>query len=377
MEIALALGTKLEPSKELLKTASQKLLDCCVELFGGTVPGRTLIVMNRQEREHSFDGGVFGRSVSMLLGDEPKKENIERWAPFIAHEVLHLWNGQAIEHDGHENWFSEGFTDYYAMVVCARIGLIDEHQFIQRLRRAAERYFTKSSQKSIREARDYELQYAGGSLVGASLDIIIRNSTNNTKSLDDLMRQMYSEFGKNGRKYSLEQVIRVANSIARTDKKDFFEKYVDGTGELPLEEYFGYMGLGLRKRIIEALPDRDYVIHQMLRIMSLRQTQNTLLIRRSQDAGYQDDDLLTAIDGTPVGSFRDIQTVAKRLKPGGKIEIALLRAGKKVTLELEVGGEGQQIPLERKVEVTINKKARLNSSQKAILSGITGKQRYE
>ncbi len=374
MEITLALGTKLEPSKELLKTASQKLLNCCVELFGGTVPGRTLIVINRQEREHSFDGGVFGRSVSMLLGDEPKKENIEQWAPFIAHEVLHLWNGQVIGHEGHENWFSEGFTDYYAMVVCARIGLIDEHQFIQRLQRAAERYFTKSSQKSIREARGYELQYAGGSLAGASLDIIIRNSTNNTKSLDDLMRQMYQEFGKTGKKYSLEQVIRITNSIARTDNTDFFEKYVDGTDELPLEEYFGYMGLDLQKQIIDALPDGNYVIHKMLHIMSLRQTQNTLLIRRSQEAGYKDDDLLTAIDGTPVGSFRDIQTVAKRLKPGDKIEIALLRAGKKVTLELDVGGEGQRIPLERKVEVTINKKARLNSSQKAILSGITGKQ---
>jgi hypothetical protein len=39
-----------------------------------------------------------------------------------------------------------------------------------------------------------------------------------------------------------------------------------------------------------------------------------------------------------------------------------------------VGGEGQQIPLERKIEVTINKKAKLNNSQKVILSGITGKQ---
>lgn len=139
-------------------------------------------------------------------------------------------------------------------------------------------------------------------------------------------------------------------------------------------ELFGYMGLDLRKQIIEALPDRDYVIHRMLHIMSLRQTQNTLLILRSQEAGYQDDDLLTAIDGMPVGSFRDIQTVAKRLEPGDKIEVALLRAGKKVTLELDVGGEEQRIPLERKIEVTINKKARLNSSQKAILSGIIGKQ---
>ena len=374
MEILLALGTRMEQSKELLQKATQNLLNAYVELFGGTAPGRTLIVVNRQDREHSFDGGVFGRSVSMLMGDEPNEENIERWTPVIAHEVLHLWNAQVIGHDGHENWFSEGFTDYYAMVVCVRTGLIDEQEFIQRLRSSSEHYFTKSSRKPIREARDYELQYAGGSLVAASLDIIIRNSTNNTKSLDDLMRNMYQEFGKTGRKYTIEDVVRIANGITQTDLTEFFGKYVEGTDELPLEEYFGYMGLDLRRQTTEELPERDYVIHEMLHIMSLRQTQETLLIRRSQKAGYQDDDLLTAIDGTPVGSFRDIQTVAKRLKPGDEIEVALLRAGKKVALELDVGGEGQRTPLERKVEVTINKKARLNSSQKAILSGITGKQ---
>jgi predicted metalloprotease with PDZ domain len=203
---------------------------------------------------------------------------------------------------------------------------------------------------------------------------MIRESTDNIKSLDDLMRCMYQEYGKTGKKYSIEDVIRVANKIAQTDYTELFKKYVEGTDVLPLEKYFYSMGLHLKIKITEELPDRDFAIHKMLHIMSLRQTQETLLVRRSQEAGYQDDDLLTAIDGTPVKSFRDIQTVAKRLKPGDKIEVALLRAGKKVTLELDVGGEGQQIPLERKIEVTINKKAKLNNSQKVILSGITGKQ---
>ena len=187
----------------------------------------------------------------MLLGDEPKKENIEQWAPFIAHEVLHLWNGQFIEHTGHENWFSEGFTDYYAMVMCARSGVISEQELIQRLRRASERYCTKSGQRSIREARDYELQYAGGSLVGACLDVLIRRSTSNGKSLEDLMRRMYDEFGKTGKKYALEDVVRIVNGITRPDRAEFFARYVEGKDELPLEEYFGYMGLDFRKEITE------------------------------------------------------------------------------------------------------------------------------
>ncbi len=374
MEIALALGAKMEPSKELLKTSSQKLLNCCAELFGGTVPGRTLIVMNRQDREHSFDGGVFGRSVSMLMGDEPNKQNIEQWVPFIAHELLHLWNGQFIGHTGQENWFSEGFTDYYAMVVCVRSNLTSEEEFIQRLRRASESYFTKSGQKLIREARDYELQYAGGSLVGASLDILIRMSTDNIKSLDDLMRCMYQEYGKTGKKYSMEDVIRVANKITQTDHTEFFKRYVEGTEVLPLEEYFGCMGLDLRNKITEELTDRDFAIHEMLHIMSLGQTQEGLLIRRSQEAGYQDEDYLTAIDGTPVKSFTDIQTVTKRLTPGSTIDVTLLRGGKEITMKITLGGEGQRVPLERKVEVSIDRKAKLDSHQKAILSSITGQQ---
>jgi len=372
MEIALALGTKMEPSGELLKTASQNLLDCCAELFGGMVQGRTLIVVNRQQREHSFDGGVFGRSVSMLMGDQPNKENIERWVPFIAHELIHLWNGQFIEHAGNENWFSEGFTDYYAMVVCVRLGLISENEFLQRLRSASERYFTKSGQKPIREARDYELQYAGGSLVAASLDILIRKSTDNEKSLDDMMQCMYQEFGKTGKKYSLEDVIRIANEIAQADHTEFFKRYVEGMKALPLEEYFGYMGLDLRRKITEELPDRDFAIHEMLHIMSLGQTQEGLLIRRSQETGYQDEDYLIAIDGSPVKNFTDIQTVTKRLTPGDTIDVTLLRDGKEITMKITLGGEGQRIPLERKVEVGIDKKVKLDSLQVAILSGITG-----
>jgi predicted metalloprotease with PDZ domain len=372
MKISLAFGTKMKPSGELLRTASQNILDCYTELFGGTVPGRMLIVVNRHQNEHSFDGGVFGRSISVLMGNAPNNENIEQWAPFIAHELFHLWNGQFIGHTGQENWFSEGFTDYYAMVVCARSNLISEEDFIQRLRSASERYFTKSGQKPIREAHDYELQYAGGSLVGASLDILIRKSTDNTKSLDDLMQCMYQEFGKTGKKYSMEDVIKVANKITQTDHAEFFKKYVEGTDVLPLEEYFGFMGLDLRRKITEELPDRDYAIHEMLHIESLSQMHEGLLIRRSQQAGYQDEDYLIAIDGTPVKSFTDIQTVAKRLTPGGTIDVTLLRSGKEITMKITLGGEGQRVPLERKVEVEIDKKAKLNSLQKTILSGITG-----
>ena len=42
--------------------------------------------------------------------------------------------------------------------------------------------------------------------------------------------------------------------------------------------------------------------------------------------------------------------------------------------EITLGGEGQEVPMERGVKVTVVKKSQLNRSQKAILSGIIGQQ---
>ncbi len=368
-EIMLAVGNRMQKSKDLIQEAVQKFLNEYGEIFGSSPKIRTLIVVNHQDRRGSFDGGVFGRSISVLMGYEPTENNTQRWAPFIAHEVFHLWNGQIIKHSGQENWFSEGFTDYYAMVICARTGMIDEQEFIQRLKQACRQYLSKFGQTPIRKAREYALQYAGGSLVAASLDIQIRNLTNNTKSLDDLMQQMYLEFGRTSKKYALEDVIRLVNNITEKDHTGFFEQYVSGTNELPIVEYLSYIGLELKKKVTEELPEQAYVVHKMLRIQSLMHS--GLVIRRSQEAGYQDEDRLIVIAGTPVNNINDVQTLAGSLRCGEKVSVGLLRDGKQITLEITVGGDQDNIPLERKVEISLEKTARLNNSQKTILSGIT------
>jgi predicted metalloprotease with PDZ domain len=371
-DILLALDNKFKQSKELLQDTLQKLLNACVELFGGTVAGRTLIVVNHREGSGLFYGGVFGRSISLLMGDEPNEENKGRWAPLILHEELRLWNGYAIKHAGSEKWFSEGFTDYYSMIMSTRIGLINEEEFIQRLEHLCERYFTKSGPMSIRETPDYELQYTGGSLVGLCMDIRIRQATNNAKSLDDLMRQMYQDFGRTGREYSMDEVISIANSIAQIDHADFFKSYVTGTDGLPLEQLLGDIGLDIKKEVSEELPALYYVIHVLLRIIWIGHTEEGLIIRLSEAAGYRDGDKLIAVAGTPVETFKDIQIVAKTLKAADKITLTVLRDGKETNLDITLGGEGKQPAFEREFKVSIEKKVDLNSSQKAIFSGITG-----
>jgi hypothetical protein len=67
------------------------------------------------------------------------------------------------------------------------------------------------------------------------------------------------------------------------------------------------------------------VVHEVLRIQSLTQTEKGLLVRRSTNAGYQDGDCLVAIDGKAVRSFRDLQDVLARSQPGTIASLHLLR----------------------------------------------------
>ena len=369
-ETLLALGNEFKQSKDILQETVQKLLSAYSNLYGGSVPSKTLIVINHQDKKGRLDGGVFGRSVSMLVGDEPNKENIYNWSPFIAHELFHIWNGQAIAHTGQESWFSEGFTDYYATIVCARTGLIDEQGFIQRQKRACEYYFSMSGQIPLRQAKEYALQYAGGSLVAACLDVRMRECTKNTTCLDDLMRQMYLQFGQTDKKYDINDINKIVNRITGENFNAFFKKYVMGIEELPLEECFACIGFDFKKEVGEELPNRDYVIHKLLRINSLRSTSGRLIVQRSQDAGYQDGDSLISIAGTPVKTFENIQKMAKILSPGETVGLILQRDGRETAMNLCIGGKGEPVILERKVNVIINKKQKLDGNQKMVLSGI-------
>lgn len=378
-EVVLVIGNPMAGSANVMDSTINEVLRAYSDLFDGNPAGRALVVANLYETRGGFDGGVFGKSVSVLMSDPPRKSNRERWAPFIAHELLHLWNGQAIEYAKQEYWFSEGFTDYYANVICARLGVIGETGFIRRTTRACESYLQSWGSVSIREAggskrHNNDLVYAGGSLVGLALDVRIRKLTKGARSLDDVMRRMYSDFGATGDKYDIEDVIRLTNDVAGDDQSQFFRDYVMGTGELPLKETLHDLGFEFEVELGETLPSRDYVIHQLLRIQSLTQTSEGLIIRRSQDAGYLDEDNLIAVAETPVATFRDLQVVARALEPVGKVvDVTLLRGGKKVTHKLTLGKTVNHVALDRTVGVSIERMKDLDLSQQRIMRGILGR----
>ena len=378
-EVVVALGGRFKASISEVQGTVEALLKGYATVYGGTLKEQILFVANPYGEKGHLGGGASGRSVSVHVGGELDEASRRFWLPLVAHIVGYLWNGtKAINFREQEYWFTAGFTEYYSEVVAARLGLAVESDFLRNFERIWKSYLSRQGELSIREAGEdksanRELVYDGGCLVAAALDLQIRKRTQNRSSLDDVMQQMYREFGPTDDEFTMRDVIRIVSQITGEDFKPFFNEYVAGTERLPLEAYFRDAGLDVEIEFGERLPSLRYILFQMLEIRSLGgPTGGGMFIHHSPQ--YQDDDNLIGINGTPVKFFDDIRRVAKDWKSGDVVELTLERAGEEIVLPITLAGDAsKRPPLEPGIiDVAITKRADRTDLQRAIWSGMLG-----
>jgi len=90
------------------------------------------------------------------------------------------------------------------------------------------------------------LIYGGGMLVGISQDMIIRDATNNEKSMDDLMRSLFNKYGNSNDNYTLEELQSMMSELSGVDQTDFFNSYIIGTNKIPIDNYLNMAGLDVK-----------------------------------------------------------------------------------------------------------------------------------
>jgi predicted metalloprotease with PDZ domain len=97
--------------------------------------------------------------------------------------------------------------------------------------------------------------YAKGALVALGLDVTLRTLSDDNLSLDDLMRKLWREYGHPDIGVPEEGVEKAAEELLGQSLQDFFQRYVHGTEEMPLEAWFGALGIGYRLRPAKSLTD--------------------------------------------------------------------------------------------------------------------------
>ncbi|HEY0109176.1 MAG TPA: PDZ domain-containing protein, partial [Fibrella sp.] len=88
--------------------------------------------------------------------------------------------------------------------------------------------------------------YSKGAVMGSLLNLAILAGSNGERSMDDLMRLLYTQYYKKlKRGFTDEEFRKAAEQVAGMSLASFFEKGINGTGPLDYTTYFEPVGMRL------------------------------------------------------------------------------------------------------------------------------------
>jgi predicted metalloprotease with PDZ domain len=277
-----------------------------------------------------------------------------------AHEFFHAWNVKRIrpvelgpfdyEHEVRtvNLWWSEGVTDYYADVILARAGLDSPDDFARGLATSIGNYRSNPARLLISPERSswtvwdspavnnshvisYYLQ---GQLLGLLLDLAIRDSTDNAKSLDDVMRYLLHHYaGEHG--FRRDELVAAVRSATGRDFQEFWRLYVTGASEIPWDDYLRAAGWQV---VFTETPDVDARISSIPpAVQGGRWRAVAAPGSAAESAGLRTGDELERINGRPVIDGTDVTAAVRAVRRGGTVIVDVERDGRPLTIRFSAG----------------------------------------
>ena len=282
-----------------------------------------------------------------------------------AHEFFHAWNVKRIrpvelgpfdyEHEVRtvNLWWSEGVTDYYADVILARAGLDRPADFAQRIATSIGNHHSNPARLLISPERSswtvwdspavnnnqvisYYLQ---GELVGFLLDLAIRDSTDNAKSLDDVMRYLLDHYaGERG--FTRDELVAAVRSATGRNFAEFWRLYVSGASEIPWDEYLRAAGW---KVVFTETPAVDARIGSIPPAVQGGRWRAVAAPGSAAEAaggaagGLRTGDELVRINGRPIIDGTDVTAAVRAIRRGAAVVVEVVRDGQPLTIRFHAG----------------------------------------
>ncbi len=182
----------------------------------------------------------------------------------LAHEYTHSWNGKYrrgadlwtpnfdVPMRDSLLWVYEGQTQYWGIMLAGRSGLYSKDQALQVLAATAASYdnlpgrswralqdttndpiISSRSPQNWRSEQRSEDYYNEGLLIWLDADTLIRQKTNNAKSLDDFAKAFFgvNNGDWNENLYTFDDVVKTLNGVYPYDWATFLRTRLDGHGE--------------------------------------------------------------------------------------------------------------------------------------------------
>ena len=307
--------------------------------------------------------GMEHRNSTVVSG----RGNVRSGLGTASHEFFHAWNVERIRPQGLEPfnyeeanltdslWVAEGFTQYYGSLIMGRAGLSDVKRTVAGMGNTADNVVNGSGRQfrspvemshhapftDAARAVDptnfsvtFISYYTYGAGVALGLDLTLRDKTNGKVTLDDFMRAMWNVHGKPGgpqpglvaKPYSLtdvrDRLAEVSGDRAFAD--DFFRRYMISREVVDYARLMQRAGVVLRKRnagrtwVGDLRPSQEGAG----RIGNLQAPGTP-----AYEAGLEQGDQITEVDGRSVTSLQQAMDVFASRKPGDSVAVAFKRRG--------------------------------------------------
>jgi predicted metalloprotease with PDZ domain len=278
-----------------------------------------------------------------------------------SHELYHAWNiikirpAEMLPYDfTKENYFNSGFiaegvTTYYGDYFLVRSKAYSVHTYFQEVNLLFKRHFENFGDANMSVAdSSFDLWvdgyiagtpnrkvsiYVKGAMIALLLDLLIRKETDNKKSLDDVMKQMWNVHGKKSVGYTIEDFQKIAEQLAHKKLKTFFKDFVFGTRPLTdtLKKLLTYVGCQLQ------IQDAKYESEKTFGFRTVTKEGRTFVELIEPDSPADKvltrEDEIIAVDGTNVsGNLNDL------LKGKKSPEVVIHRFGKIKLVTLQATG---------------------------------------
>jgi predicted metalloprotease with PDZ domain len=311
---------------------------------------------------------ICARADLPVLGQKETGEGYRGFLGLCSHEYFHTWNVKRIKpaafapYDLQAEtytcllWLFEGFTSYYDDLMLVRSGLISQDDYFKLLAKTVNGVLRGSGRgkQSVAESSfdawvKYYRQdenapnaivsyYAKGSLIGLALDLTIRRETGGKKSLDDVMRALWQRYGRHfyrqdgGRGVTDDEVEALVEEVSGLKLKKFFDRYVRGTVDLPLQELLAGFAVELvddRKEGKPALGARTARDGSDCKLASVYEG------GAGHRAGLSAGDVLVALDGLRV-TASNLENLLKRYRVGDKVSVQAFRRDELMQFSLKL-----------------------------------------
>lgn len=330
-------------------------------------------------------GGLEHRNSTALLcqrndlphaGLQAPNDGYKTFLGLASHEYFHAWHVKRIKpaafvpydlwHETHTRllWIFEGFTSYYDDLMLVRAGVITAQDYLTllgrtislvlrgpgRLRQSvADSSFdawTKYYRQDENSPNSIVSYYAKGALVALAIDLTVRARTQGQRSLDDVMRLMWSRYGRSFydargtscdaqsqrglTEDAFEPLLREATGL---DLRRELRAWVEGTAELPLSRLLEPLGIALNL----TAPDRGPGLGARFAVSGGDLRISTALTDgAAHRAGLSAGDVLVAIDGLRISSEASLKTLLARRKAGDRVRIHAFRRDELMDFEVRL-----------------------------------------